>query len=123
MYNNVPPQLWMQLPKDVKHHLVGIFKIPRTGVTEIRDQDVIADGYSVEDLRAITLEKMIAYIGSEETFPRAWEITCSKANSELHPPIEMTLPETNVIPMADEPKEEIIENKTKENVTTTKKNK
>jgi len=121
MYNNVPTQLWMQLEKTIRNHLVSVFNIPRTGVTEIFNNEVRADGYSAEDLKAITLEKMTEYIGSEETFPRAWEITCSKANSEVNPPMNMLKPE--VIPMADEPKdvEEIIETNTKTHGT--KKNK
>lgn len=89
MYNNVPPQLWMQLDSKVKDHLVSVFSIPRTGLREIRDQDVVQDGYSLEDLKAITLEKMTAFIGSEETFPRAWEITCSKAKSDVYPMMNM----------------------------------
>ncbi len=75
------------LEKDVKDHLVKIFDLKRSGITEIRDQEVIRDGYSDEDLKAITLEKMIEYVGSEETFPRAWELTCAKVKYELHPPI------------------------------------
>lgn len=110
MYNNVPPQLWMQLEKAIRSHLVSVFNIPRTGITEVRDDTVIADGYSVEDLKAISLAKMTEYIGSEETFPRAWEITCSKAKGEVYPPINIPAP----IQMADEPKEEpIIETNTK----------
>lgn len=118
MYTSVPPQLWMQLDKDIREHLVKIFSLERTGITEILDQQIIKDGYSVEDLKGITLEKMIAYIGSEETFPRAWELTCSKAKYELHPPI-------NITPMADEPvdvPEEIIETKPQTNGSS-KKNK
>jgi len=104
MYNNVPPQLWMQVDKEVRNVLVEHFDIKMTGVREIRDQEIISDGYSAQDLRAITLEKMVEYIGSEETFPRAWEITCSKAKGVLYPPISMNEP----IQMADEPKEEEI---------------
>ena len=128
MYNSVPPQLWMQLDKKVRHHLVEIFKIPRTGITEIYNEEIRADGYSIDDLKAISLDKMIAYIGSEETFPRAWEMSCAKANSELNP---------EVVPMADEPKEtptgdvttitsdnmDELQNKTKTNDSTKKENK
>ena len=110
MYNNVPPQLWMLLDKKIREHLVTVFDIKKTGPTEIRDNLIIQDGYSVEDLKAISLEKMTAYIGSEETFPRAWEITCSKAKGEVYPPI-------NISPMADEPRdvEPIIETKVETN--------
>ncbi len=85
-YDLVPPQLWMLLPKDVRDLLVLRFDIPKTGISEIRDQDLISDGRTVEDLKAITLEKMCIYIGSEETYARAWELTCAKAKYELSPP-------------------------------------
>ena len=110
----------MQLDSKVRSELVLEFGIKRTGITEIRDQTIISDGYSIEDLKAITLEKMNEYIGStEESFPRAWEITCSKAKSVVYPPITMEIAPT-VIPMADEPKKEIIKNNTTKNVSTKK---
>lgn len=100
MYNSVPPQLWMQLDKKVRHHLVEIFKIPRTGITEIYNEEIRADGYSIDDLKAISLDKMIAYIGSEQSFPSAWEMTCKKANEEVFPSVKEV-----IFPMADEPVE------------------
>lgn len=120
MYSNVPPQLWMQLDPKIRAELVSVFNIPRTGITEIRDQTLISDGYSIEDLKVITLEKMNEYIGSnEETVARAWEITCSKAKSAVYPPFAVGLvPEP--IPMADEPKEETIQDNIKSNASTKK---
>lgn len=120
MYNNIPPQLWMHLDRKIRMRLIEVFDIKKTGITEIRDQEIISDGYSVEDLKAITLEKMTEYIGSEETFPRAWEITCSKAKGEVYPPMNLPI---EVIPMADEPvdvPEDIIEVKTQKNANTKK---
>lgn len=64
-----------------------MWKIPRSGVSEIRDQEVVSDGHTYEDLLVITLDLMNRYIGSEETFARAWEVTIAKAFSELHPPV------------------------------------
>lgn len=77
----------MALSKEVKLHLMKVFGIVRTGVTEIRDTTLVSDGFTTEDLMAITLDKMNAYIGSTETFPRAWELTLAKIHSELHPPL------------------------------------
>ena len=113
MYNSIPKELWMLIKdKKIKDRLVEVFDIPWTGIRSIIDQTVLLDGYSDEDLKAITLEKMIAYIGSEETFPRAWEITCMKAKGEVYPPLNL---QQETFPMADEPKEveEIIETNTK----------
>lgn len=77
----------MLLSHDERDRLAEVFNIERTGVSEIRDSQVVRDGRSDENLEAITLEKMNAYIGSEETFARAWELTCAKVRSELNPPI------------------------------------
>ncbi len=127
MYNNIPSQLWMLLDKPTRTYLATVFEIPMTGVREIIDDRVISDGYSNADLKAITLEKMVAYIGSEETFPRAWEKSCEKANSEINPVIipmaDEPKEEIIVVPMADEPKEEIIETNIKINENTNKKSK
>jgi hypothetical protein len=81
--------VWIALPKDVRDHLVEVFCLTRTGVTEIIDQTVKSDGYSNDDLKRISLENMCQYIGSEETFMRAWELTLAKVHSELHPPVGM----------------------------------
>lgn len=87
MYERVLPQLWMALPLDERAHLANVFSVEKTGVTEVRDNVVISDGYRYEDLFAITAQKMIDYVGSTETFPRLWELTCAKARFELHPPV------------------------------------
>jgi hypothetical protein len=87
-------QHWVSLPKEVRVHLISVFGLVRTGVTEVINQEVKSDGFTNDDLKGITLEKMNGYIGSTETFARAWELTLSKVNSELHPPVgEIT--ETN----------------------------
>ncbi len=117
MQQQIYPQVWINLPKETRLHLVKVFGLERTGVTEIRDQEVVSDGFTVDDLKRITLEKMCEYIGSEETFGRAWEITLAKVHSELNPPIgeikridgEPTIVE--VLDTVEEVKEEIIEEK------------
>lgn len=116
MYNNVPTQLWMLLDKSIKNHLVKVFDIKRTGITEIRDQVLVLDGYSNDDLKAITLEKMNEYIGSQETFPRAWELTCAKAKYEINPPIDLSALQAKPIEseVINENKIETNDNKTKE---------
>ncbi len=87
MNNRIYPQQWLSLSKETRNRLVQVFDLERTGVTEIRDQEVVSDGYSVQDLGKITLEAMCEYIGSTETFARAWEITLSKCHAELYPPV------------------------------------
>ncbi len=79
--------MFMHQPKEIRDYLSQMWKIPRSGISEIRDQEVISDGHTYDDLQVITHERMTEYIGSEESFLRAWEITVAKAHSELHPPI------------------------------------
>lgn len=86
MFERIYQQHWMSLPKDIRHRLMVVFDIQKSGITEIRDQDVVSDGVTNADLSAITLQKMNEYIGSEENFARAWEITLAKARYELNPP-------------------------------------
>lgn len=86
-FTRVPVQLWMQLDIPRRNLIAEDFGLKKTGITEVRDQEVLTDGYSNEDLAEITAEKMEAYVGSKETFPRLWELTCAKAHSKLHPPV------------------------------------
>jgi hypothetical protein len=92
------PQQWMALPKETKNHLIKVFGIPKSGITEIRDQDVVSDGYTSADLEAINLDKMCEYIGSRETFGRAWEITLMRVKSDLNPPMELPVPVIDIAP-------------------------
>lgn len=81
------PGQFMHVSKEVRDYLAAMWKIPRSGITEIRDQEVLSDGHTYEDLGVITHEMMNKYIGSEESFARAWELSVMRAYSELHPPV------------------------------------
>jgi hypothetical protein len=82
------PQQWMALTKPYREVLKKAFGISGPSApTEVRDNYVVTDGHTAEDLKAVTLEKMNEYIGSTETFGRAWEITIAKVHAELNPPI------------------------------------
>ena len=87
MYTQILPQLWMLVPKAERDYIAEVFSLTRAGITEVKDQEVITDGYTANDLAGITLEKMTVFIGSEETFPRAWELTVAKAHSVINPPV------------------------------------
>lgn len=87
MQTQVYPQQWISLAKETRLHLIHVFNLIRTGISEIRDQELVSDGFTVDDLKAITHEKMNEYIGSVETFARAWEVTLAKVHAELNPPI------------------------------------
>ena len=86
-FDKVPTALWMIQPQSVRNLLAKEFELSRTGYSEVRDQDLISDGFTASDLEGITSEKMEAYVGSHETFSRLWELTVMKAYSELNPPM------------------------------------
>lgn len=67
---------WISYTSDTKRKLARLFEIPRTGevvvhVGEMMEGNIGAsakqDGYRPEDLYAITLEKLQALIGTEDT--------------------------------------------------------
>ena len=88
MQNFITKDQWMLLSIPTKQKLVEVFGLIRNGFSEVRDNVVIADGYTAEDLKRMTKEVMETYIGSvEESFLRAWEITLSKVRFELNPPV------------------------------------
>lgn len=86
-HDRIVPQQWMLQTREIRQHLAHVFNVPLSGVSEIRDQEVITDGHTVADLSAITKDRMAEYVGSEESFGRLWELTVRKAYAELHPPI------------------------------------
>lgn len=86
-HEKVTPQHWMLLDKETRDYLAKKFDIKVSGVTEVVDQRVVTDGRTMIDLEALSREAMCAFVGSDETFARAFELTIAKAYSELHPPV------------------------------------
>lgn len=87
MYDKVFVHLWMHLPKNERGRIAYVFDLNRSGISEVKDEQVITDGYCQADLLGITAEKMEEYVGSKESFNRLWELTCAKAHSECNPPV------------------------------------
>jgi hypothetical protein len=85
MYDHIYTHIWMLVPHEERQVLVEAFDLSKSGRTEVRDSDVITDGYTNDDLAAITAERMAAYVGSDEPFMRLWELTVAKARSIVHP--------------------------------------
>lgn len=85
--DKITQQQWMWLPQQIRNRFIEVFQLDRTGIAEVRDQTVISDGYSQTDLAVINKERLCEYVGSEETFLRAWELAISKANYEVNPPV------------------------------------
>lgn len=85
--DKILPQVFMLLKKEERDLVAKVFGLVKNGVSEIRDQEVISDGHTLEDLSAITADKMASYVGSMESFSRLWELTVAKIHSELNPPV------------------------------------
>lgn len=100
MFDTIHPHLWMLVPTEERHILAEAFQLPRTGTTEVRDHEVISDGYSAADLSNLSRERMAEYVGEKPdtdlSIPRLWELTVSKARSIAHPPVA-TITDTEVI--------------------------
>ena len=90
-------QHWLELPKDVRDHLVKKLGIVRTGITEVRDQTVLSDGHTNDDLAVITKENLAEYVGSTGEFTHLWKVAVSKANFELHPPMQIKVPQSQSV--------------------------
>lgn len=115
MYEHVLPNLWMIVPREERLHLVEVFGLERTGVVEVRDQDVITDGYTYDDLSRITREAMIEYVDSDgnDSFPRLWELTTAKARSDVNPAIILNIPDGAMMHVVAPSQEEQIEQQEK----------
>ena len=87
MFDHVLPALWMALSREERTLLAEHFELVPNGTTHVMNEEVISDGYTYEDLSGISAEKMEAFVGSSESFPRLWELTVAKARSILNPPM------------------------------------
>jgi hypothetical protein len=54
---------WMQLPKEIKDLLIKQFNLKRSGFTDVRDMQVVSDGFTNDDLSALTIERLKDYTG------------------------------------------------------------
>lgn len=57
---------WLGLPRETRTALVKLFEIPRSGFTEVVDGRVINDGYTQEDLAAITVGRLQELLDTED---------------------------------------------------------
>ena len=63
--------IWMSLPADTRHKLSMLFNIPKSGSTTVEYRStgnvVTSDGYTPDDLRAITVAKLQKFLRTDET--------------------------------------------------------
>ena len=88
MFNRIYQQMWLSLDKETRDYLQKVFNIQKSSITEIRDNQVLSDGVTNQDLEVITSERLSEYTESPVSigFPKLWEIALSKVKYELHPP-------------------------------------
>lgn len=97
--DRIAPQQWMIVPRETRERLVSVFNIGKSGITEVHNENVVTDGRTVDDLRAITSDVMAEYVGSSASFFRLWELSIAKAYSELHSPVGMVGKPGTVVPV------------------------
>lgn len=68
---------WLRLPIATRHKIASIFKIPKTGATEVVSNDVVKDGYNINDIEsALTKEALQNYLGTTiDNYDYLWEDT------------------------------------------------
>jgi hypothetical protein len=93
-FTRLPTQLWMMVPKHEREIIAEGLSLSRTGISEIRDQEIISDGYSNDDLANVTEAVMLDWVGGsdDKNFNRLWELTVAKAHFIAHPPIGVITP-------------------------------
>lgn len=83
MFERVYVPQWMSLTKDVREKMAEIFKIPRSGITEIRDETVLTDGRTQDDLLAITQEKLEKFCKQQGQFADLFKIAVKKVQFQI----------------------------------------
>lgn len=61
------PNEWIHFDVELRQKFAAIFNIPKSSSVHVVDNKVESDGYSVQDLTAITVEKMQEFSGSSES--------------------------------------------------------
>lgn len=89
----LPYQLWLKLPKEVRNKLAVLFNIKRTGSTVVNygpnGNTVESDGYKPTDIEAVTLEKMQELLHTNDTnFFGLFERVVNDLDALLAPPIQ-----------------------------------
>jgi hypothetical protein len=75
---------WLKLPLLVRLRLRRDLEIPRSGGNILDGQRLVSDGHTDENLATITIEKLQAYLGSEDdSFETLWEATVLKATQDI----------------------------------------
>lgn len=85
MFERVYPQMWISLDKKIRLHLIKVFGIPVSGVNEVMNNTVVSDGVTVDDLKAISKEKMVEYVHQDGEYSKLFELCLLQVNKDLTP--------------------------------------
>lgn len=89
---------WVTLPQEVRSKLHEMLALNKSAGTEVVDGQVISDGHTNEDLKAITLEHLQSVLNTtEQNFDSLWLQVLVKAG--------VIMMSGTVEPMPEEPKE------------------
>ena len=97
-------QVWMSVPKLVRHQLVKDFNIRRTGNVEVINDTVVTDGYTNADLMVFTIDSMTHYAQERGSFSHLWDVTVEKAMKIVDPPADLIEVSPNTLEVAAQPK-------------------
>ncbi len=82
------PSEWLRLPMTTRARLAEIFGIPRSKGTIVEDNEVVSDGYTIEDLQNITVQKMKVYLDSDlDEFVPLLDQVIARIDDETEPEV------------------------------------
>jgi hypothetical protein len=70
----INPRIWLALPQEKRAEIAHKLGLTKSGNVEVTDNQVICDGYTVNDLMGITVEKLQEVLQSKEAdFFKLWD--------------------------------------------------
>lgn len=67
MEPRISVEQWVGLPLETRIRLISIFNIPRSAGASIRDNEVVSDGHTYDDLKVLSTEAIQAFLKDAET--------------------------------------------------------
>lgn len=98
---------WLRTPINTRHAIAKQFNIPKKGATEVSNNEVVKDGYFIEDIeKALNMAALQKYIGTGLTdFDVLWENLILRAEGKtMQVAVQVPAPEPPKPPqMTQEP--------------------
>lgn len=103
LFSRLYAHQWMTLPRETRMELRRIFNLPQTNVVEVRDNIVLTDGVTNDDLLQLTLDKLEWFTNKKGTFAELFEKTIQLIQN----PVVVQLDSICIMPLKDEVKSEV----------------